>query len=499
MAKYIERELLPQFKYYHSYADKECSWNVDFNDGANCYVGNPNGFDRAFDLKKLGLPELFLSGERENVVPNPHILFDCYSEACDLEEMVASDIHNPAIDECKLGIEDMIRSGNEEFCERFREALIRSVIKEDAHKEKWISRIKNLVELFEEAEKHSGSEYVVRSVNYYAELFRMGHDTLKFFEQLQVAQGHPYINCAGNTLFPKLLLLDADLYKKCKNASNLRIDYNFLKEQTRHEAPVIVINGDSAEKKMVFTIINEEADSLPSDTDDGYIDGDFVKIFMLDPANGLSGFFVGGLRDSFESDDRYAMIGGNDAVRLYERSEFAMIGMNNVTLFDSLSCHPRGDYFCDECKMMKGNESQPMPSCVYTGAVNTCKRRMLNIISAVLYCYVEYKKKILNQKADRAEKYEAARDRDKTQPFVPTTMVKVYDVKMTDDEYARVDKYGYFSKHWSAHVSTEKCPHIRRGTMRYNPKTGKKDIKVSGSIIHKDKFLGFTTADRLKE
>ena len=74
----------------------------------------------------------------------------------------------------------------------------------------------------------------------------------------------------------------------------------------------------------------------------------------------------------------------------------------------------------------------------------------------------------------------------------------MYDIKLSDEELIRANKFTAY-KARSAYPSTEKSPHTRRGTMRFNPKTGKRDIKVKGSIVHKDRYEGFASAERIKE
>ncbi len=438
MAKYIDRELLPQYSLYNSYADKNNGWDLDSVDEG-----------------------IWAGGIRTTPGLDLSAFIDLKVSMADPLEV--SEI--PYYDFSK--IKTFLSSKEWDDIKGMRNALMLWGFKDqNKYSPMWISR-------FNEAEEKIKIDDI-NSHRYYCDFLDLHYNFFTLFRHLSIAQGHPFRRTDGSVLYPKLLLIDAELHKKCKNADFLDIDYDFLVEQTEHEVPVIVINGDSAEKKMIFTITNVK-DLAPDNP---------VEIHILDPANGMSEFCVSNASSYYN----------------WKTKEYDPVSEKYTLMCNPDYCHPRGAYICPGPEDYNRDfySVSSLGVCRYGKSCSNCSKKMMRVIASVLYCYVEYKKKVLS-KEQTERHYETARDKDKTQPFVPSTMIKLFDVKMTDDEYARVDKYGYYGKRWSSYVSTEKSPHVRRGTWRYNPKTGLKDIKVSGCIVHKDKFSGFTSADRINE
>ena len=154
-------------------------------------------------------------------------------------------------------------------------------------------------------------------------------------------------------------------------------------------------------------------------------------------------------------------------------------------------CHPRGSWLCRE------NPGDAV--CIYGRGECSCTKRSLNIAAAVLYCYQEYLKTNDTGYVKPEKQNASSSDRKPTQPYIPPGMMRLYDVKLSEEEKVKFNKFSLFGGKKSQYTSTEKCPHARRGTMRYNPKTGQKDIIVRGSIIHKDRYEGFASAERITE
>ncbi len=280
---------------------------------------------------------------------------------------------------------------------------------------------------------------------------------------LLVAQGQPLV-IDDNVCIPKLLLVKDELYKDFKNRNDLPLDYDFLKETLRNECGVIVVNGESAEKKMAFILSVQSGD---------------VIFDMIDPINGVSQF-------------RITKTGPGTGVgyRFGKEGKF-LHGTETILYCPKFHCHPRGAYNCDG----DGEET-----CVYGEGVCTCIRKSLNIAAAITYCYQEYKRKLLETNPSIPSKSNiGTSNKEKMKPYIPNGMMRLYDIKLSDEELKRANKFEMFSKVKSPYASTEKCPHVRRGTMRFNPKTGQKDIFVRGSIIHKDQYKGFASAERINE
>lgn len=445
MAKYIERSILPQFKYYNSYLGKDFSWNVDFTLGGITYVD--------FDDGHWGYNST--AGENSDFC-DMNAYEDTYEELCDLNQTEIK----------KTEVLALLAQKDAAFVDKIRHELVKHGFRDSKYREIWENRLGK-------SKKEFDSKDVVDITDQY-DFFMDRSNIMTLFAFVQLAQGSPTkFDLSGEVHYPKLLLVEADLYKKCKEADFLDIDFGFLTNALQDETPVIVVNGESAERKMFFVLVREQER-----------DSERCLAYMVDPSNGVSEFVL-----ARHADDNSATIGGN-----------------------ILKCHVRGDYWAADCADLRAERNMEerniedaedesyYSDCYYGKDAQTCPRKMMKIIAAITYCYVEYKKKMLNKKiADEKNKYSGARDKDRTQPFVPSTMIKMYDIKMTEEEKIRFNKYNSFSKNGSSHMSVEKCPHIRRGTLRYNPKTGQKDIRVRGSIVHADRYSGFSSADRVKE
>lgn len=437
MARYIDREKLPQFQLYKSYAggdENGLSWNMDFSDSTQCYVKDNTYTNDA------------------NIYKNP--------DKIDLNSILYMWHRIKTGQELPVPITDFVRTSTVDFAFKLATGLT-AMMKDEKYSSVWKDHMEKLAKSKKYGDPDTYSEFLLTLYN-----------GLRMMQYVQLAQGCP-INVPGPTVdsskteYPKLLLVESDLYRKCKDTDNLHIDYGFLKSVLDAETPVIVINGDSSEKKMFFVI--ERRNDAP--------DWDSISVCRIDPMNGISQFSV-----MPESDSASGIITGQPYL-----------------------CHPKGDYDCKRCEEIRTqlisqhniDKNAPIP-CYYGKDNNTCPNRIMKSIAAVIYCYIEYKKKALNKKiTDTTQKYTYTREKDRTQPFVPSNMIKMYDIKMTDEEKVRFDKFARYNKNGSSHASFEMSPHVRRGCYRYNPKTGQKDIKVRGCIVHKDRYEGFVSADRI--
>lgn len=442
MAKYIDREKLPQFNLYKSYAgtDDNLSWNIDFADSSKCFVKDDT---YSSDIENYKSPERI-----------------------DLNQILLMWHKIMTEQDTPVPVQEFIRTSVVDFAFRLSTGLS-AMMKDERYVDVWKTRLEVLVK----RKKHGDPKT-------YAEIFLALYEGLRMLQYVQLAQGCP-VNVPGikykepKTEYPKLLLIEADLYKKCKDADYLALDYEFLRDVLETETPVIVINGDSSEKKMFFILEHRNVSE----------DWGGISISRIDPQNGISQFSVM---------PEYSKGFEKDGVIITGQPYF---------------CHPKGDYDCKRCEeirtqLIKDIKQNPdtIPPCYYSEHGQTCPNKIMKGIAAVVYCYIEYKKKVLNKKSgDSEHKYITSRDKDHTQPFVPSGMIKTYDIKMTDEERVLIDKYSRYNKNGSSHASYEMSPHVRRGTMRYNPKTGQKDILVRGCIVHKDKYEGFTSADRITE
>ena len=255
-----------------------------------------------------------------------------------------------------------------------------------------------------------------------------------------------------------------EFYSKSYRNGEAKLDYRTIKNALQDVCYVITINGESAERKMCFFLSRT---------------GEKTYLQMLDPQNGISEFYL----KLFDEKEQ--------AVIAFNSSHDEKLAGNTMLLASRATCHPRGDHDCDG-----GQNGQ----CVYCDGKHNCKHKSLNIAAAVLYCFQEYIEKISEGKEIDAEKVTARKNNGIShEAYVPAGMIRLYDIRYSDKELERINKFAMFGKERSEYPSTEKSPHIRRGTMRYNPKTGQKDIKVKGSIIHKDRYEGFASADRIKE
>lgn len=443
MAKYIDREKLPQFQFYN-HCNDEHGWIIGEGTGTHVWKSaDPD--DKTIDYR-----------------------FDVSEDEFDINEM---DKDMKGLLNESLSIEDIKRKyidcmqEDNSFIDQIMQRisfLLKVMYKDDFYASQWEKRIvMHLNDLWQRT-----TEDIDKNKLTYA--LAMLDEVFSFAIRLKITQGYPLYFSDGDVALPKLLLIEDKIYQKIKGSADITIDYEILRSHLQDCCYIININGETAEKKMVF-LLN--------------LAGESIDICMLDPKNGLSEFVV----NDPESELALTQIEDyNDTNEngFIKDGEGAVIGAN------IWHCHPRGEYGC------QGSDDYEF--CTYCNGKHTCSHRSMDIISAVLYCTQEYFKKLDTENKLPAHKKSLQNTKNKNTPFIPKGMVRLYDIKINKEELVRINKFMSYNG-GSGYASTEKCPHTRRGTMRYNPKTGKKDIKVKGSIIHKDKYEGFSSAERVVE
>ncbi len=440
MAKYIDREKLPQFQFYRNCNGKDYGWEM-----GNKYI-------------KIWHPDA--DGNIVCIEDDDYNLFELMNDASDIAHDRMSETE--AFE--KYVKPHSIADPSSYVCRTMdlAVALIHTMLKDEQIANKWEKR---LIETFTHLESHYMSGYPVEK-GQLLYLLCMIENVFMFAESLITAQGFPesYTVDASKRLFPKMLLIEDTVYKKCKETEALSIDYNILNKHLRDSIYVMTVNGESAERKMSFVLSKQ---------------GEEILCYMLDPLNGASQIHVFPLTHN-----------KNDIEFVQKYPELAPIMQHEdekALILISAHCHPRGEY---DCLVDHPSGTQ----CFYCEGTMSCHKKMMRIFASVLYIAQEYFKRIENETASKR----GDNDYQKqilSKPFIPKGMIRLYDIKMSKEEMVRMNKFASFSG--SYYTSSEKSPHVRRGFMRYNPKTGRKDIRVSGSIIHKDRYNGFCSAERI--
>lgn len=422
MAKYIERDKLPQYSLYNSCAG-DAGWSFI---GDEIYAYSPITDGNTV----VGDNRITLSRKE----------FDINADYKDFSRLIENRDNEKIVNEI---YEKWINYKGKET-QKFYEliSILRAAIHKDVSKGMlWKDRLFNLYS--EAKEKRNASSLLLLLAEIIEELL--------FAQVLSLAQGYPMTSNEGDIYYPKLLLIDSEYYKK-KIDEKKSLNYDILRRGLQNNGYVIVINGDSGLKKMSFSVM---------DTDK------ILTVNMLDGTNGLSQFYIG----------------SSNGLEIPE----------NITALtcDVWHCHPRGDRDCN------GNGVDN--TCYYTNGVCNCRHKMLDIVATVVYCLQEYFEKVLNGSLTGKSESNTHVAGNITKKYVPDDMIRLYDIKLSDEELVRFNKFANYSEKNRNYTSTEKSPHVRRGYYRYNPRTGEKDIKVRGCIIHKEQYKGFSTVDRIKK
>ncbi len=454
MATYIDKEKLPQFQYYNFCEGEYAHWDMDKESPSAARPlivdGKPTG---TYDYVENPKDPLFTGVACDDLMS--------------LMEM--------AEDKSIAGRTNMAKYQEGLRAEWFKEwenkkgpcyqyllfvsILGEAMFKDRATIQKWSERLHQATADIKQTDR-------VNLIKFLA----MADEATSFAALLRTCQGFP-LDSNGRNLFPKMLLVDADFYKEQRNRDDIHLDYHTIKNALKDTCYVITVNGDTPDKKMCFCMVPHL---------------DHVALSMLDPVNGLSTFFL------------YPETAENKGPQKAMRSLKALYGdeieEGAVITREICQCHPRGDYNCWSDGPAGGGD------CGYCNGKHNCKHKSMNIAAAIFYCFQEYARKLASAKTKPSPGTAAATapSENKTKRFIPSGMIKLYDIKYSAEELERVNKYASF-KGRSQYTSTEKSPHVRRGTMRFNPKTGEKDIVVRGSIIHKDRYEGFSSADRIKK
>lgn len=434
MPKYIDKEQLPQFKHYNFCEGREYGWDFGNSQDSEVYCKTSDGGDFGPVLSTLKYAEGEIDFEEAG---------DDFNKLVDSsDEKLFEEIYDK-------WVTNLSEKTNEYKLIQFVFMLLHAMHKDENDRILWENRLKDKIK-----EKTSKTQFM--------EFLALIDGYLSFALAIRAAQGFPLKYRDGDIVYPKMLLIEDKFYNDRKYKKN-HLDFNLIRDALRDACYIVTVNGESAEKKIVFVIFKA---------------GVLIQVAMLDRRNGLSRFFLSSVEPKVPN-----------ARPLFPNGEKE----GAVIAADFWNCHPRGDY---DCRGMKGEEV-----CLYCNGNHNCIHKSLPIVSTVLYCFQEYQRKLMTeQKVTPDRKTRAKKSKEPVETFIPNGMVRLYDIKMSEDEFKRTDKFALFGKsRESSYPSTEKSPHVRRGTMRYNPKTGQRDIRVKGSIIHKDKYLGFASAERIKE
>lgn len=459
MAKYIAKEKLPQFLYYNTCIDENNGWTL--SEDVNVHTDRLN----EKELTNWKNAEYKIEGKRLTIE---------YARN-ELDINIYQKLYNES-----EGIKKGTREETE-FFNKFREmyktrysevnkclyialVLIKAMIKDPYIQETWIDRLSDLKEKMEDDSESNMTD--LRLWLHYVD------EVLSFGMLLECAQGFPLSYSNGDKTYPKMLLVEAELYQKYKNGENVKPDFGFIKESLEWNTCIMTINGEAAEKKMIFVMV-------PSDTS--------ITISMLDERNGISEFYF------YPKNVK----GNKNIIKEYnDNNPDAVVTDEDVIVCNVWRCHPRGDWFCN------GNGKDNY--CYHCNGRTNCRHRSMNIIAAILMCYEQYQKKLLSAKMKADEpvtgpvRTENKTERKLPETYMPDGMIRIYDIPVTDSKFSRKNKFALYNDEDTMRQSSGKIPHVRKGTMRYNPKTGKRDIPVKGSIIHKDRYQGFSAADRVK-
>lgn len=420
MARYVDRNKLPQFTYFNHHlgdVNKSEPW-YNYTDGGDLIIYTPE------EGKKI----------YEGIVDKTE---EMTHDIVALRNQSTSPVH--IFEKYGTKSEDLYPAINH---------LIRVMFKEKDTQELWFKKLAECIEKIKTlcdmniTSMMSSTRYIVRFI----ELIR---SIILLSSILITTQGFESNYCGLS--YPKMLFVKDSLYKKIKkNIDALNLDYSLIKSHL--DMPYVInINGDSAEKKMTF-VLYESTDR------EGY---ESVNIDIVNPKIGLSRFVYG------SSSKGQGVIAG-------------------------LECYPRHDF---ECQLSK-------KSCYYyTKSKETnCVCNTLKVVASILYCYQEYQRKVQVQEEVRSQSASSSSDAVPfVKPFIPDGMMRLYDIKYSKEELKRFNKFASFSSTRSPYPSTEKTPHVRRSTWRYNKKTGLRDIHVRACIIHEDRYKGFASAERLVE
>lgn len=439
MPKYIEKDKLPQFQYYNFCEGVHDNWGEEPKPYAKYHTGQMGA-----DIEYIGDSEgtdIELANDDFQRLLNRGIKGD---------DNTWIDVHMDWMDSLRN------KKGKQYDLVSYMLIALYAMHKDRYTAEKWKERFDNKVK--ETFLKENGGVLSETML-----FLSMLDEYLSFATTLRTCQGFPLNYNDGDTAYPKMLLIESEFYKKQRDSGEFNLDYSLMKNALRDACYVISINGESAERKMCFCLCDT---------------GTMLTLSMLDPNNGQTRLFVKPFSEASEE------------VKEYNSKHEEKLHGDAVIVADAWRCHPRGDYWCN------GKENM----CVFCDGKHNCKHKTLNIAAAVLYCFQEYIRKIKDSKTRSADKNSSTKANGKeVKTMIPSGMIRMYEIKYSDEELERVNKYAMFGKHRSEYPSTEKSPHVRKGTMRYNPKTGQKDIVVKGSIIHKDRYQGFVSAERLTE
>ncbi len=440
MPKYIDKQKLPQFRFFNI-CDDDNGWETS----KITRNGKTEEISRAWIKADNSDSELRIDYYAEI---ETDILYELNN---DINELNSSDTTDHRLEQL---YEKWIsaKTPNAIKINSYIGVLIRAMVKDAFYAQKWIEKIVDPAPYIKELPYEPLKKTLTLTMHIDGVIQMM-----QFSRLLKACHGFPISATEQNVLYPKMLLIKDEFYKTAKDTANFSFDFEFIRQSLGQEIYIINISGESAEKNMTFTISSEEYG---------------VCIRMLDPRNGPSSFLIKRIKDTKINKENNLLLSNcsDDDVCITTQS---------------ILCHPRGDYYC--------NESERPHQCIYCNGTHNCKHKSMNIAAAVLYCFQEFQKKEHFKRVTHATSGNQSKE-SSAPVFVPDDMIKLYEIKLSKEEKLAIKKYGQ-----SAYPSTEKAPHVRRSTMRFNPKTGEKDIFVRGCVVHKDKYTGFSSAYRINE
>lgn len=249
----------------------------------------------------------------------------------------------------------------------------------------------------------------------------------------------------GEERFPKLLLVSADKFNRELQSTRRDINLSYLYRSfgngLRYE---IFMHEGLDQSDWGFTVLREPF-SEPDETFS-------YRVNLINySAHLISSYFVRGNRE-------------------------------RLRVFTEQECIVNGDY-CSHLDM----EHENCCSAPYFSCPKRTMETVLTILS-LLSQYVLIKDSLTRP----APKRDDPQEHPDPAPSFSFDGITVYDYSSDCIPDYHEGRYTGTGMH-----GTEKRPHIRKATIRYNPRTGKRDIIVSSCVIHRDRFKGFETADRI--
>lgn len=251
-----------------------------------------------------------------------------------------------------------------------------------------------------------------------------------------VLQGKIFDECEGHVYYPKLFLITDNFFKE-KTAS-LSMDFDDLFRLFPLENSFeTFIQGNNRESKQGFHVVKTKDDE--------------IAVFIWDRTCGCYAFSL---------------------IRKGEKS---------YLLAPTISCGQKKDL--RRCPKWKGKGK----SCVEKYA--DCPERRIQAAHAVLLCLQEYLVRKKRLQVTERKKVKKTAEKERIKDFQPEDMIAVFDYG--ENVLTKTLKFS-----GDGNNGIQKRPHIRAGHDRHL-KNGEV-VHVKGCVIHKDRYDGYLSADRIK-